>query len=328
MTTIKNPKTGTPEILDKLRSWYKAIVVTTPGEDQEATTRPVSVREKASLDLPLKLGMVIPGGYDFYTVSDEIYSTPLSRVYLGGSKIQGKPVAIKEYREDTPSLFFERERYAQKVFSATDGHENILPAYEFLYFEGRQLGVFPYVIGGTLEDIIRREQKLTPQQAAPFVVSLCDALEYVHTHGIVHRDVKPSNVLVPAETKKSFLFDFGVCWHSNLAHLDTQGHTVGTPYYMAPEAILAKTPAKEIDMYALGILVYRMLAGRTPFIERKNINKLFLQHFQEPIPDLTQFNPLVTKDLQFMVGKALAKDPEERYHHAGEFKQAWLAVVG
>lgn len=338
MTATK--KDSNPGLIEKIRSWYNSWFKKHEEHfDSEAITRPVPSGRCVSSDLFFKPGATIQGRYDSYEVLNLISDTALSEVYKGMSKVHGEEIAIKAYLGNY-SKCFERERYVHKLLDSRGGHGNIIPAHEFVVMEDdRRLGIFPYVAGENLGEIVEREGKLTPQQVLPLVSSLCDALEHIHRLDIVHRDIKPANIMISAEEniRKEMLefrpeamvlrlFDFGTSWHKNIMHLDEPGSAYGTPYYMAPETLEGEPPHKVGDLYAAGIIIYQSLAGCAPF-RGSTSTEVFLQHLRTPVPDITLYNDKVSKDVKQVIEKALAKDPEKRYQTAGELKRDYIAVV-
>ncbi len=283
----------------------------------------------------LESGKVIKGRYDSYMVQDCISQTWLSRVYKAKSQGLGIDMVVKQYLKDESVHDFSRESFGHNRLYYSSGHRNIIPAYEFLVTEDDdRLGVFPYIEGETLDKIAAREGQFSLKQVLPLVLPVCDALEHTHNLGIVHRDVKPHNIIISASAEvtkdllesypdavRPMLFDFGLSWHDDISGFDRLDSIYGTLSHMAPEGFdLGRTPNRARDNYALGVVLYRLLAGRFPFNGRTDYD-LVQAHRYAPVPDITQFNSTVTADVKYIVDKTLAKDPEQRYHTMAALKQ-------
>jgi serine/threonine-protein kinase len=175
-----------------------------------------------------------------------------------------------------------------------------------------------YVEGETLRDLLRREQRLTTARAIDFAEQLARAMGYAHEQGVFHRDLKPENVLVTA-AGGLVVTDFGIALMTGARRLTWRWLTsaVGTPDYMAPEQIQGKRGDARTDVYAIGVMLYEMLAGRVPW-EGDNPLSVMQQHLSAPFPPLHAINAQVLAPLEAVVRKCLRKNPDERYQDAGE----------
>ena len=256
-----------------------------------------------------------------YQIVSEIGRGGMATVYRGEQTSLGRPVAIKvlhhEFSSD-PSLRsrFQREAYA----IAQLAHPNILPVYDFgqdpatgtVYF------VTQYVDGGTLA--AQMGSPMPPEQATRIAAQIARALDCAHSRGVVHRDVKPANVLMTRDGHP-LLTDFGIAKLLAETRLTRTGTSMGTPAYMSPEQAQGKPVDHRADIYALGIVLYEMLTGRLPFESDTPVSLLHLHVTQEP-PPLRERAPQVSKSLDRIVMRALAKDPEDRFATAGELAEA------
>ncbi len=289
----------------------------------------------------LKIDPIIVGkreGYQLiYKISRDSSRTEL--FYAQGLDSKRKFV-VKRFSGSYPEKF-EREKTIQGILRSRGGHKNILLADEF--FDEQGITVTPYVRGRDVDKMQKSSNAmLTPQQAKGIVLGLCDALQYLHECNVVHRDVKPRNIVLyiadpalkeitPEKLESSLeitpkLFDYDVGWHETIAHLDEPGAVVGTPHYMAPEVIAGVKGDPRIDIYAAGITLYKLLTKNFPFNGNDNY-QIMEAHIVDPVPDVTQFNPTVSEDVQSVLEKALAKDPERRYQTVEELKREYLEAV-
>jgi serine/threonine-protein kinase len=159
-------------------------------------------------------------------------------------------------------------------------------------------------------------------QLINYITQVADALNYAHEQGVIHRDVKPSNVLI--DGKWALLSDFGLVKMSKAAaqtHLTSTGHSMGTPAYMSPEQVDGITVDHRTDIYALGIILYKILTGSIPHDAPTPIG-ILVKRKSEPVPPLRQFNPNVPAGLEQVTLRALAMNPDNRYRNATNFADA------
>ncbi len=180
------------------------------------------------------------------------------------------------------------------------------------------------VEGQTLNDYLIDRDRLNEAQAAHIAQQIALGLDHAHNHGTIHRDVKPSNILL-TKTGRAMLSDFGVALildDPNITHSD---HLVGTPAHLAPEQIRDKRAVDgRADLYALGAVLYRMVTGRTPF--QGSMPQLLFAHVYDPRPDPSQFAP-VSPEMQAIIMKALRKEATDRYESGAKMAEA-LAQLG
>jgi serine/threonine-protein kinase len=235
-------------------------------------------------------------------------------------------VAIKVlpgfYAED-PS-FLERFRQEARTVSQLR-HPNILSVFDFGEQDGVTYMVGEFLPGGTLERLLGRP--LSVGQAIELLRPIASALDYAHGRGMVHRDVKPSNILL-AEDGTPVLSDFGVARIvAGATRLTATGVAVGTPAYMAPEQAAGDSTTSASDRYALGIVLFEMLTGRTPFQAETPV-AVALAHIHKPLPLPRSLNPALPEAVEAVLLKALAKEPGERYESAAAMMAALAAAGG
>ena len=240
----------------------------------------------------------------------------MARVFLAQDESLHREVAIKvlaDRHSDDPHFIerFQREARA----AARLNHPNIVQVYDQSQ-GGMSFIVQEYVEGETLKDLIRRESPLEPRRAITIALQILAALRVAHQQGVIHRDVKPQNILMQPDGKVK-VADFGIASAGGDTEMTEAGSIVGTAQYLAPEQARGLTVGPPADLYSVGIVLYEMLSGRVPFEGDTAVN-VAMRHVQEAPEPLTDRNPLVPVALESVVMRALAKDPRQRYQSADE----------
>jgi serine/threonine protein kinase len=211
-----------------------------------------------------------------------------------------------------------RERFlAESELAASLEHPNVVPIHDVGEAEGQLFIAMRLVEGRDLKTLLREERTLAPARALALVAQVADALDVAHEHGLVHRDVKPSNVLLD-QREHAYLADFGLTRRLGEAAAFGSGLSLGTPAYVAPEQIEGKEVDGRADQYSLGCLLYECLTGQPPFPRGSEAAVLFA-HLEE--------EPPAAEGLEEVLASALAKDPAERYPTCGELVQAARAAL-
>jgi serine/threonine-protein kinase len=247
-------------------------------------------------------------------------------VYRATQVPLGRPVALKVVAPERAAdpVFHARFERETRVAAAID-HPNVIPVYEAGESEGRLYLVMRWVEGGDLQELIARSGRLAPGEAVRIVAQVGAGLDAAHRAGLVHRDVKPANVLIAADGHV-YLTDFGltVDTHSDV-RITRTGEWIGTADFMAPEQFEAEPVDARSDIYALGCVLYAALTGRPPFA-RPTVTATMLAHLRDPAP-LPSASADAPKELDDVVARALAKRPEDRYQSAAELAEAALAAA-
>ncbi len=191
-------------------------------------------------------------------------------------------------------------------------HPNILPVYDFGEAQGRPYLVLRYLAGGTVATLIRHGP-LEVAKAASWVRAVAGALDFAHAHGLVHRDVKPSNMLLD-ETGHVYLTDFGIA----AATEATGSETIGSAAYMSPEQASGQPADRRSDLYSLAVSLFEMVTGQLPYTAETPLG-LIVRHINDPIPSARALNPDVSPAVDALIQRGLAKNPAERPPTAGEF---------
>jgi len=258
----------------------------------------------------------------------------MSEVYLAYDMHRQAQVAVKVLREDLaedPEFLRRFQREAQAL--ARLEHPNIVRFYSFERDGVVAFIVLDFVRGTTLRRyLLEREGALALEEVTAILRQVGAALYYAHQEGVVHRDVKPGNIML-REDGTVLVSDFGVAKVAESATVTTVA--VGTPAYMSPEQILGQGVDHRSDIYSLGVVLYQMVTGRRPFTGEEaevagssTIARLLEAHVRLPPPDPREFNPELPEALARVILRALAKAPEARWPDVSSMVQAWLAVIG
>lgn len=264
-----------------------------------------------------------------YELHDEIGRGGMARVFKACHPPTERYVALKVLRDDHRYVrdagdFAERFRREARVVAALE-HRHILPVYDF----GEDGGVFyiamRYLSGGSLEDLLAAGRMTLPD-VARILGNVAEALDYAHRKGVIHRDVKPANVLLDDEGV-AYLSDFGVARVVDSSTKMTQsGLALGTPVYMSPEQSLGEPVDARSDVYSLGVMAYEMVVGQVPFGGTTPVT-VAMGHINEVPPAPQAINPDVPDALVPVLARALAKSPDERYQTAQAFAAALADAV-
>ncbi len=263
---------------------------------------------------------------DRYEVVELIGEGGMATVYRARDTRLGRDVAVKVMlpalvRDLTVRRRFEHE--AQTIASLR--HPNILTVYDYGQADdGRLYLVVDYVSGGTLSDQVGGPRSLS--ETVEIVAQVAEALDYAHRQGLIHRDVKPNNILLDEEGRP-LLADFGLAKpiHTD-KNLTADGVMMGTPNYMAPEQALGLSIDGRTDLYALGVMLFEMLTGQLPYPGESSIS-VILQHVSEPMPRLTSLNPDLPPALDQVIEKGTNKSPEGRYQCGADMARALRAAL-
>ncbi len=252
-----------------------------------------------------------------YQLRAEIGRGGMGTVYLGYDPMLDRKVAIKVL---APHLVWEPgfvERFLREARSAARlRHPNIVTIYDVGQQEDRYYIVMEYLAGQTLAQYIAQGGPFSSKHALPVLSQLADALDYAHRQGLIHRDVKPGNVIVAGDGRAT-LTDFGVARAVQETRLTATGSIVGTPQYMSPEQARGDPVDHRSDLYSLGVVAYEMLTGRTPFAATTPHAVLHKLIYEAP-PPLRSLRPDLPPAVETVMARALSKEPDARYQTARE----------
>lgn len=250
-----------------------------------------------------------------YQLRNQIARGGMTDVFLGHDTLLSRPVAIKRLFPEfaTDPSFVERFR-REATAAANLSHPNIVAVYDWGSAEGTYYIVMEYIEGHSLAELLRSGGPLAPERAAEIAMDVAEALGFAHSNGLIHRDVKPSNVLLSPDGQVK-VTDFGiaiVAYGGAESNLTQTGAVMGTATYFSPEQAQGKSLDHRSDLYSLGIVLYEMLCGRPPFTGDTSV-AIAYKHVQQAVPSPSSLGVVLPESLEAIAMKLLAKNPEERY---------------
>ena len=265
---------------------------------------------------------------DRYVIHRELGRGGTAIVYLADDTTNGSSVALKILRPDV-SAVLGRERFLREVrLSSTLQHAGILTLLDSGTVDGNPFYVMPFVEGGSLHDLLQREGPLSFDRTLKILAEIADAIDYAHSQGIAHRDIKPDNILFVGD--RAVVTDFGIARAFSEAaseRLTESGIAIGTPAYMSPEQAGSERQIDgRTDVYSLACVTFEMLTGERPFTGL-SAKSVLAKHMYERPPALSVVRPTVTYAMEAAINKALAKTPADRFETAGAFVRALSAGV-
>jgi serine/threonine protein kinase len=257
------------------------------------------------------VGAVLGGRYRLERV---LASGGMGAIFRGDDELLGRPVAVKvlhPHLAGTPDAerFF---REGQVIASLT--HPNLATIYDMDTLEGLPYLVIEFVEGESLAQVIEREAPVPPESGIALAMQMCRGLAYMHERGVVHRDIKPQNVLV-TERNRVKIVDFGIARGPAASEMTAPGWVLGTAHYLAPEVAVGGQATVLSDLYALGVVLYRLFTAHLPF-EGDNPLAVAMRHRTDPVPPPSEVCPGFPRALEEVLLRLLEKEPERRYPNA------------
>src|SRR5574344_1040463 len=252
---------------------------------------------------------------DRYQIVKTLGEGGMANVYLAYDTILNRNVAVKilrgEFENDEKFI----RRFQREALSASNlSHPNIVEMYDFGEDHGQNYIVMEYVDGKTLKQLIKKRGKLTVSEVIDIMMQLTDGMAHAHDSYIIHRDIKPQNIMILANGMIK-ITDFGVATALNSTQLTQTNSVMGTVHYLPPEQAQGKGSTIRSDIYSMGIMMYELLTGLVPY-KGDTAVEIALKHLKEPLPSVRKFNASIPQSIENVIIKATAKNPKNRYTDA------------
>jgi serine/threonine-protein kinase len=262
-----------------------------------------------------------------YSLERELGRGGMGIVYLAREVQLDRLVAIKLLPRTLAQRADVRERFLREArMSASLSHPHIVPIYRVGEAGGLVFFVMAYVNGETLGERLRSRGPLPTAVATRLFREVTWALSYAHGHGIVHRDIKPDNILIEAETGRALVTDFGIARGAEQVESTDPGRVMGTAHFMSPEQAASEPLDGRSDLYSLGVVAYLAVSGKLPF-DAPSVPALLAQHVSASVPELSQIAPTVPHSLSAVIERCLRKNRDDRWPSGEALAEAWEAAA-
>ena len=263
---------------------------------------------------------------DRYEIIKSIGEGGMANVYLAKDTILDRQVAVKVLRGDlsTDEKFI--RRFQREALSVSNlSHPNIVEVYDVGEEDGQYYIVMEYIEGKTLKQLLNKRGALTLPEVIDIMTQLTDGLSHAHEAYIIHRDIKPQNIMIE-DNGTIKITDFGIAMAVNATQFTQTNSVMGTVHYLPPEQANGKGATVKSDIYSLGILMYELLTGSVPF-KGDNAVEIALKHMKEKLPSIRKQNPLIPQSVENIVIKACAKNPRNRYDTVKEMHEDLVTAM-
>ena len=257
---------------------------------------------------------------DRYQVIKSIGEGGMANVYLAYDTILDRNVAVKVLRGDLANDEKFVRRFQREALAASSlSNPNIVEVYDVGEDNGEYYIVMEYIEGKHLKQLLKKRGKLTVGEAVDIVMQITDGLSVAHDSYIIHRDIKPQNIMI-LENGLVKITDFGIAMAMNSTQLTQTNSVMGSVHYLPPEQASGKGATLQSDIYSIGILFYELLTGKLPF-KGENAVEIALKHLKEPLPSVREEDPDIPQSVENIIIKATAKNPKNRYSDAREMHE-------
>ena len=261
--------------------------------------------------------MIVKGSKinDRYQIIKTLGEGGMANVYLAHDTILDRNVAVKVLRGDLASDEKFVRRFQREALSASSlSHPNIVEMYDVGEDDGQYYIVMEYVDGKTLKQVLKQRGHLSITEVVDIMLQLTDGMAHAHDAYIIHRDIKPQNIMILANGMIK-ITDFGVAASLNSTQLTQTNSVMGTVHYLPPEQAQGKGSTIKSDIYSMGIMMYELLTGLVPY-KGDNAVEIALKHLKEPVPSIRKVDPSIPQSIENIIIKATAKNPKNRYSDA------------
>jgi len=244
----------------------------------------------------------------------------MAQVYVANDVIAKREVAIKIIKDSTSMDPLNIARFQREARASTAlKHKNIIEIYDVDEYHGKPYMVMEYVNGKSLKDVLKTRGNLTQVEATDIINQLSDALLHAHQHGIIHRDIKPQNVMIKNDGSIK-LGDFGIALVNDAPHLTQTDIVLGSVHYMAPEVAEGKSATVQSDIYSLGVTFFELLTGKLPFTDNNAVN-IAMKHISEQFPSVKKYRSDIDKKIDKIISKSCNKEPRNRYNSLADLRK-------
>ena len=286
----------------------------------DVSAPPIDIPDEALRELRVATG-------NRYTVMKRLGSGGMAHVYLAKHAVLARPLVIKVLHRTLAQEPEMRERFRREAEAAARLIHPFICAIADMGTAGDiEYLAMPYYAGGSLADLLSRRKTVSASSAASIAVQVACALDYAHRHGVVHRDIKPDNILFDEDGNVA-LTDFGIATARFHGRLTASGRAMGTPHYMSPEQAMGKLVDGRSDLYAVGLLLYEMLLGHPPF-DGEDSYAVGYKHVHETPVAPDQVDTRIPAGLSAITMKCLSKQAVDRYDRGFELADALIAFLG
>lgn len=286
----------------------------------DVSAPPIDIPDEALRELRVATG-------NRYTVMKRLGSGGMAHVYLAKHAVLARPLVLKVLHRTLAQEPEMRERFRREAEAAARLIHPFICAIADMGTAGDiEYLAMPYYAGGSLADLLSRRKTVSASSAASIAVQVACALDYAHRHGVVHRDIKPDNILFDEDGNVA-LTDFGIATARFHGRLTASGRAMGTPHYMSPEQAMGKLVDGRSDLYAVGLLLYEMLLGHPPF-DGEDSYAVGYKHVHETPVAPDQVDTRIPAGLSAITMKCLSKQAVDRYDRGFELADALIAFLG
>ena len=260
-----------------------------------------------------------------YEIREKLGRGGMATVYRAYDPLVEQEVALKILNRDLLADEQIRERFERETrIIAKLEHTAIVPVYDASRDDNQLFFVMRYMSGGSLAERIQ-DRSLSLSTIAHIIQRVATALDYAHERGVVHRDLKPGNILFDEEGN-AYISDFGIAKLTQTSSRLTSSGIIGTPTHMSPEQARGENVDGRSDIYSLGVILFEMLSGKTPYESTTPLGMAF-KHATYPVPRILKINPNLPAGVEAVIEKVMAKERERRYHSGIELANAFVAIL-